>query len=242
MPIQLTSSSAGSRDGGGRSRAPRAAALAGGVHERDSAWLGGCIDRALRRRRHRRPGAPGRRARGPRGHHASTISRPRRVRSSLGEAPDARPALPRLRVRPDVELLRYLEANGFTSYIASGGGRDFMRPITSELYGIPRERVIGSSTALELHERRTAARSCTWPRPMFFDDGPQKPVGSGAASAAGRSSPRGNSNGDIPMLESGRRPPAARLPRRRGAGVRLRRGRRGVARAREGRRLDESSA
>ena len=50
---------------------------------------------------------------------------------------------------PMVELLGYLEANGFTNYIASGGGRDFMRPISQEVYGIPRERVIGSATTLE---------------------------------------------------------------------------------------------
>ena len=47
---------------------------------------------------------------------------------------------------PMVELLGYLEANGFANYIASGGGRDFMRPISQDLYGIPRERVIGSSS------------------------------------------------------------------------------------------------
>jgi phosphoglycolate phosphatase-like HAD superfamily hydrolase len=47
-----------------------------------------------------------------------------------------------------IELLEYLAANGFTSYIASGGDRDFMRPITEALYGIPSERVIGSSNAL----------------------------------------------------------------------------------------------
>ena len=47
-----------------------------------------------------------------------------------------------------IELLRYLEANGFTNYIASGGDRDFMRPVTDEIYGIPSERVIGSSNAL----------------------------------------------------------------------------------------------
>jgi len=39
-----------------------------------------------------------------------------------------------------VELLTYLTANGFTNYIASGGGRDFMRPISDEVYGVPRER------------------------------------------------------------------------------------------------------
>src|SRR4051795_4016070 len=49
---------------------------------------------------------------------------------------------------PMVELLGYLTANGFTNYIVSGGGRDFMRPISQEVYGIPRERVIGSAPAL----------------------------------------------------------------------------------------------
>ena len=53
---------------------------------------------------------------------------------------------------PMVELLGYLEANGFTNYIASGGDRDFMRPVTEEIYGIPSERVIGSSNALRYLE------------------------------------------------------------------------------------------
>ena len=44
---------------------------------------------------------------------------------------------------PMVELLRYLDANGFSNYIASGGGRDFMLPISREVYVIPRDRVIG---------------------------------------------------------------------------------------------------
>jgi hypothetical protein len=50
---------------------------------------------------------------------------------------------------PMIDLLQYLEANGFTNYIASGGDRDFMRPVTHELYAIPSERVIGSSNALQ---------------------------------------------------------------------------------------------
>jgi phosphoglycolate phosphatase-like HAD superfamily hydrolase len=45
---------------------------------------------------------------------------------------------------PMIELLAYLESNGFTNYIASGGDRDFMRPVTELMYGIPSERVIGS--------------------------------------------------------------------------------------------------
>jgi hypothetical protein len=49
---------------------------------------------------------------------------------------------------PMLDLLAYLDANEFSSYIVSGGGRDFMRPISQEVYGIPRQRVIGSSAAL----------------------------------------------------------------------------------------------
>ena len=48
--------------------------------------------------------------------------------------------------------MRYLEAKGFTNYIASGGGRDFMRPITSPIYGIPPERVIGRALGLSYTE------------------------------------------------------------------------------------------
>src|SRR5215204_492759 len=50
--------------------------------------------------------------------------------------------------QPMVELVHYLGANGFAIYIASGGGRDFMRPVTQEIYGVPRERVIGSGVTL----------------------------------------------------------------------------------------------
>ena len=99
-----------------------------------------------------------------------------------------------------VELLRYLDANGFSNYIASGGGRDFMRPISEELYGIPRDRVIGSSTALD-YPTTAAARSCASRRPTSSTTARRSRSGSGAASAAGRSSPPGNSNGDIQMLD-----------------------------------------
>src|SRR5262249_15819516 len=54
--------------------------------------------------------------------------------------------------QPMVELLRYLEANSFATYIVSGGDRDFMRPMSTEFYGIPPERVIGSATGLQYIE------------------------------------------------------------------------------------------
>ena len=47
-----------------------------------------------------------------------------------------------------VELLRYLEANGFATYIASGGDRDFMRPVAENMYSIPPERIIGSALGI----------------------------------------------------------------------------------------------
>ena len=60
---------------------------------------------------------------------------------------------------PMIELLRYLEANGFTVYIVSGGGRDLCGPITPEIYGIPPERVIGSTFAVHYVDGRS--RSAT---------------------------------------------------------------------------------
>ena len=115
--------------------------------------------------------------------------------------------------QPMGELLRYLEANGFTSYIASGGDRDFMRPIAHELYGIPRERVIGSSLTLEYKEHEDGTDVLYKAEMEFFDDGPEKPgriwsrIGRRPVLAAG------NSNGDIPMLRFARSAlrPALRL-------------------------------
>jgi phosphoserine phosphatase len=98
---------------------------------------------------------------------------------------------------PMVELLQYLEANGFSNYIASGGGRDFMRPISQELYGIPRDRVIGSATALE-YRGGTIMRK---PEADFLDDGPEKPIRIWSRIGRRPILAAGNSNGDIPMLE-----------------------------------------
>lgn len=98
---------------------------------------------------------------------------------------------------PMVELLRYLEANGFTSYIVSGGERDFMRPMTMANYGIPPERVIGSAFGLVFEDgdvRYGRALS-------FFDDGPEKPVRIWTRIGRRPILAVGNSNGDVPMLQ-----------------------------------------
>ncbi|TQR82907.1 haloacid dehalogenase-like hydrolase [Mycobacterium hodleri] len=98
---------------------------------------------------------------------------------------------------PMVELLRYLEDKGFTNYIVSGGGRDFMRPVTWQMYGIPRERVVGSSVGL----RFEGADVYTTAEPEFLDDGPMKPVRLWSRIGRRPILAAGNSNGDIEMLE-----------------------------------------
>ena len=127
-----------------------------------------------------------------------------------------------------VELLGYLEANGFTNYIASGGGRDFMRPISDEVYGIPRERVIGSSTALAFTDDGPGGTITRKPELDYIDDGGEKPVRIWSRIGRRPLLAGGNSNGDVPMLQFAHRddaPDTATVdrPRRRRSRVRLHR-------------------
>jgi phosphoserine phosphatase len=114
---------------------------------------------------------------------------------------------------PMVELLGYLEANGFSNYIASGGGRDFMRPISQEVYGVPRQRVIGSSTALAWEPAEGGGRIVRKPELDVLDDGPAKPVRIWSRVGRRPILAAGNSNGDIPMLAFAAQPgrPCLRL-------------------------------
>ncbi|NKZ15352.1 haloacid dehalogenase-like hydrolase [Mycolicibacterium septicum DSM 44393] len=98
---------------------------------------------------------------------------------------------------PMVELLRYLETNGFTNYIVSGGGRDFMRPVTTQMYGVPPERVIGSSVGLDFVDGQLK----TTATPEFLNDGPVKAVRIWGRVGRRPIFAAGNSNGDIQMLE-----------------------------------------
>jgi hypothetical protein len=114
---------------------------------------------------------------------------------------------------PMVELLGYLDSNGFGNYIASGGGRDFMRPISQEVYGVPRQRVIGSSVSLAYQQDEHGGRIVHQPELDVLDDGPAKPVRIWSRVGRRPLLAAGNSNGDIPMLafaeQSGR--PGLRL-------------------------------
>ena len=110
---------------------------------------------------------------------------------------------------PMVELLRYLEANGFTTLIASGGDRDFMRSISDDIYAISPERVIGSSNGLGYVENEHGGQVVYTAEPDYFDDGPAKPVRIWSRTGRRPLIAGGNSNGDIPMLrfaESAHRP------------------------------------
>jgi len=102
---------------------------------------------------------------------------------------------------PMVELLGYLEANGFSNYIASGGGRDFMRPITQDMYRIPRERVIGSSTTFAYTSDGQRGAITHKPEADYLDDGPEKPVRIWNRIGRRPLLAGGNSNGDVAMLE-----------------------------------------
>ena len=112
---------------------------------------------------------------------------------------------------PMVELLGYLDANGFSNYIASGGGRDFMRPISHEVYGIPRERVIGSATSFEYASTAGGGVLTHGSGVDYLDDGPQKPIRIWSRTGRRPILAAGNSNGDIQMLEFTHHPDAPLL-------------------------------
>ncbi len=118
---------------------------------------------------------------------------------------------------PMVELLRYLETHDFTCYIVSGGGRDFMRPVTGSIYGIPPERVVGSAQGLKFMVGSGVQAGhgdlLIQPALEVFDDGPEKPVRIWNRIGRRPILSAGNSNGDDEMLVYSGRPgePALRL-------------------------------
>ena len=106
-----------------------------------------------------------------------------------------------LTFQPMVELLGYLSQSGFRTYIVSGGGVEFMRVWAEDAYGIPPERVIGSSIKLkyELIGDKPALRRLA--EIDFIDDGPGKPVGIGKVIGKRPIFAAGNSDGDLQMLQ-----------------------------------------
>jgi phosphoserine phosphatase len=115
--------------------------------------------------------------------------------------------------QPMLELLHYLEANGFANYIVSGGGRDFMRGFAHDLYGIPRERVIGSTLAYRYVDGDGGGAIEQRAELDVIDDGPGKPIQIWNIIGRRPILAAGNSNGDLQMLTfaGGSSLPALRL-------------------------------
>ena len=126
-----------------------------------------------------------------------------------------------------LELLAYLRANGFKTFIVSGGGIEFMRPWTEEVYGIPPEQVVGSSGKLKFELRDGKPVLVRLPEVNFIDDKAGKPVGIQQHIGRRPIAAFGNSDGDLQMLQwtaagSGARFMLHRPPHRRRARVGLR--------------------
>jgi hypothetical protein len=102
---------------------------------------------------------------------------------------------------PMVELLACLRANGFKTFIVSGGGIEFVRPWSERIYGIPPEQVIGSSIKMKFELRDGRPVLVRLPDINFVDDGPGKPVGIQMHIGRRPIAAFGNSDGDLQMLQ-----------------------------------------
>lgn len=103
--------------------------------------------------------------------------------------------------QPMLELLAYLRANGFKTFIVSGGGIEFMRPWTERVYGIPPEQVVGSSGKLKFELRDGKPVLVKLPEVDLIDDKEGKPVGIQQHIGRRPIAAFGNSDGDLQMLQ-----------------------------------------
>ncbi|MBI5583977.1 MAG: haloacid dehalogenase-like hydrolase [Deltaproteobacteria bacterium] len=103
--------------------------------------------------------------------------------------------------QPMLEVLSYLRANGFKTFIVSGGGIEFMRPWTEQVYGIPPEQVVGSSIKTKFELRDGQPVLVRLPELNFIDDNVGKPVGIQQHIGRRPIAAFGNSDGDLQMLQ-----------------------------------------
>ena len=113
--------------------------------------------------------------------------------------------------QPQLELLAYLKANGFKTFIVSGGGIDFIRGYAEETYGIPPERVIGSSVKTRFELRDGKAELLKLPELNSLDDGAGKPINIDLHIGRRPILAFGNSDGDLEMLQYTADGPGPRL-------------------------------
>jgi phosphoserine phosphatase len=112
---------------------------------------------------------------------------------------------------PMRELLDYLRANGFATWIVSGGGVEFLRVVSEELYGIPPQQVVGSSIGTRYEVRNGRPVIVRLPEIDFIDDRAGKPVGINKFIGKRPIAAFGNSDGDFEMLEWTTSAPGPRL-------------------------------
>jgi phosphoglycolate phosphatase-like HAD superfamily hydrolase len=103
--------------------------------------------------------------------------------------------------QPMLELLAYLRASAFQTFIVSGGGIDFIRIVSEQIYGIPTQQVVGSSGKTKFEMQNGKWVLIRLPEVDFIDDGPGKPVGINAHIGRRPIAAFGNSDGDQAMLE-----------------------------------------
>jgi len=103
--------------------------------------------------------------------------------------------------QPMLELLEYLRANGFKTYIVTGGGIEFVRVFAEEVYGVPPEQVIGSSIKTEFELRDGTPVLVRLPEINFVDDKAGKPVAINQHIGRRPLAAFGNSDGDLQMLQ-----------------------------------------
>lgn len=113
--------------------------------------------------------------------------------------------------QPMLEVLAYLRANGFKTFIVSGGGIEFMRPWTERVYGIPPEQVVGSTIKTRFELRNGTPVLVRLPELDFYDDKEAKPLGILRHIGRRPLAAFGNSDGDLQMLQWTAGGPGARF-------------------------------
>jgi phosphoglycolate phosphatase-like HAD superfamily hydrolase len=103
--------------------------------------------------------------------------------------------------QPMLEVMQYLRANGFRTYIVTGGGQEFVRVYSERVYGVPPEQVVGSSIVTKYENTNGKPELMREPKVFFIDDGPGKAVGINLFIGKRPYAAFGNTAGDAQMLE-----------------------------------------
>jgi len=120
---------------------------------------------------------------------------------STAKHPTKNVSYDKLVYQPMLELLQYLRANDFKTYIVSGGGVDFMRAFVTEIYGIPEEQILGSRIKTEFHYNDGHPVIKRLPALDFIDDKDGKPLNIQKIIGKKPVFSSGNSDGDLAMMQ-----------------------------------------